>query len=88
MWHEMCDVIFILLVDINKIFHSFILLYEILNNNFLVSIFFLLLQFQHVFTGLEATKNHQGLVLFIEEDHYVTPDFYVMLKNMYRLKQR
>ncbi|XP_072026711.1 alpha-1,6-mannosyl-glycoprotein 2-beta-N-acetylglucosaminyltransferase-like [Amphiura filiformis] len=45
-------------------------------------------KFQNVFTGLEATKDHQGLVLFIEEDHYVTPDFYVMVKNMYELKKR
>lgn len=42
---------------------------------------------QHVFSGLEATKNHNGLVLLLEEDHYMAPDFYPMLQKMYQLKK-
>ncbi|XP_072177694.1 alpha-1,6-mannosyl-glycoprotein 2-beta-N-acetylglucosaminyltransferase-like [Diadema setosum] len=42
---------------------------------------------QHIFSGLEATRNHEGLVVFMEEDHYVAPDFYPMLQKMYTLKK-
>nr|XP_054765897.1 alpha-1,6-mannosyl-glycoprotein 2-beta-N-acetylglucosaminyltransferase-like [Lytechinus pictus] len=42
---------------------------------------------QHVFSGLEATKDHDGLVLLLEEDHYMAPDFYPMLQKMYLLKK-
>ncbi|XP_071827571.1 alpha-1,6-mannosyl-glycoprotein 2-beta-N-acetylglucosaminyltransferase-like [Apostichopus japonicus] len=42
---------------------------------------------QHIFTGVQATQNHNGLILLLEEDHYVAPDFYVMLKKMYEEKK-
>ncbi|XP_077992694.1 alpha-1,6-mannosyl-glycoprotein 2-beta-N-acetylglucosaminyltransferase-like [Glandiceps talaboti] len=42
---------------------------------------------QHVFTGLQATANHDGLVLLLEEDHYVVPDFLSTLKDMYTFKK-
>ena len=35
-----------------------------------------------VFDQLEATKRHTGLVLFLEEDHYVAEDFLYLLKKM------
>ncbi|XP_022101536.1 alpha-1,6-mannosyl-glycoprotein 2-beta-N-acetylglucosaminyltransferase-like [Acanthaster planci] len=41
---------------------------------------------QHVFGGLGVTKSHKGLVLLIEEDHYMTPDAYYLLQKMYELK--
>lgn len=40
-----------------------------------------------VFNELRATKNHEGLVLFVEEDHYLAPDFYEVLIKAYLLKQ-
>ena len=40
-----------------------------------------------VFDKLESTKNHDGLVLLLEEDHYVAPDFYEVLKKAYHLKK-
>ncbi|XP_002735827.1 alpha-1,6-mannosyl-glycoprotein 2-beta-N-acetylglucosaminyltransferase-like [Saccoglossus kowalevskii] len=42
---------------------------------------------QHVFTGLQATVSHDGLVLLLEEDHFVTPDFLSTLKVMYNFKK-
>lgn len=35
-----------------------------------------------VFNQLEVTRNHSGLVLFLEEDHYVAEDFIHILKLM------
>ncbi|XP_062139548.1 alpha-1,6-mannosyl-glycoprotein 2-beta-N-acetylglucosaminyltransferase-like [Drosophila sulfurigaster albostrigata] len=35
-----------------------------------------------VFNGLEITKHHKGLVLFLEEDHYVAEDFLHVLLLM------
>ncbi|KAG5673852.1 hypothetical protein PVAND_003863 [Polypedilum vanderplanki] len=35
-----------------------------------------------VFDQLEVTKYHKGLVLFLEEDHYVAEDFLYLLKMM------
>ncbi|XP_043232122.1 alpha-1,6-mannosyl-glycoprotein 2-beta-N-acetylglucosaminyltransferase-like [Amphibalanus amphitrite] len=35
-----------------------------------------------VFDQLEFTKNHSGLFLFLEEDHYVAPDFLHVLQLM------
>ncbi|XP_033633309.1 alpha-1,6-mannosyl-glycoprotein 2-beta-N-acetylglucosaminyltransferase-like [Asterias rubens] len=43
---------------------------------------------QHVFGSLGVTKNHNGLVLLIEEDHYMAPDSYYVLQKMYELKKR
>lgn len=35
-----------------------------------------------VFNQLEVTRNHSGLVLFLEEDHYVAEDFIHILRLM------
>lgn len=35
-----------------------------------------------VFNQLEVTRNHTGLVLFLEEDHYVAEDFIHVLRQM------
>ncbi|XP_066158685.1 alpha-1,6-mannosyl-glycoprotein 2-beta-N-acetylglucosaminyltransferase isoform X3 [Euwallacea fornicatus] len=35
-----------------------------------------------VFNQLEITRNHSGLLLFLEEDHYVAEDFIYILKLM------
>lgn len=40
-----------------------------------------------VFHDLRSTRNHQGLVLFLEEDHYVSPDFYEVIQKAYLLKK-
>ncbi|XP_063703413.1 alpha-1,6-mannosyl-glycoprotein 2-beta-N-acetylglucosaminyltransferase isoform X2 [Culicoides brevitarsis] len=40
-----------------------------------------------VFDGLEVTKYHTGLVVFLEEDHYVAEDFLYVL-NMMQQKSR
>lgn len=40
-----------------------------------------------VFHGLDSTSDHQGLVLFLEEDHYVSPDFYEVIQKAYALKK-
>jgi alpha-1,6-mannosyl-glycoprotein beta-1,2-N-acetylglucosaminyltransferase len=37
-----------------------------------------------VFNQLEITRNHTGLVVFLEEDHYVAEDFIYILKLMER----
>lgn len=37
-----------------------------------------------VFNQLEVTRNHTGLVIFLEEDHYVAEDFIHILKLMER----
>lgn len=39
-----------------------------------------------VFDELLATKEHNGPVLFIEEDHYVSPSFYNDLMQLHKLK--
>ncbi|XP_056642067.1 alpha-1,6-mannosyl-glycoprotein 2-beta-N-acetylglucosaminyltransferase-like [Diorhabda sublineata] len=40
-----------------------------------------------VFNELEVTKNHEGLVVFLEEDHYVAEDFIHVLKLMERSRK-
>ncbi|KAG8238734.1 hypothetical protein J437_LFUL018519 [Ladona fulva] len=40
-----------------------------------------------VFDQLEVTRNHTGLVLFLEEDHYVTEDFIHVLRLMERTRK-
>ncbi|KAI8485934.1 Alpha-1,6-mannosyl-glycoprotein 2-beta-N-acetylglucosaminyltransferase [Branchiostoma belcheri] len=40
-----------------------------------------------VFEGLKATRDHKGLVLFLEEDHIVSQDFYPTLELMAKLQQ-
>ena len=37
---------------------------------------------------LNATKTYMGPVLFLEEDYYVSPDFYHMLRLLYDSKMR
>ena len=37
---------------------------------------------------LNATKTYMGPVLFLEEDYYVSPDFYHMLRLLYDSKKR
>ena len=37
---------------------------------------------------LNVTKDYAGPVLFLEEDYYVSPDFYHMLKLLYNSKMR
>lgn len=37
---------------------------------------------------LNVTKDYTGPVLFLEEDYYVSPDFYHMLKLLYNSKMR
>ncbi|XP_031561260.1 alpha-1,6-mannosyl-glycoprotein 2-beta-N-acetylglucosaminyltransferase-like [Actinia tenebrosa] len=39
-----------------------------------------------VFDGLNITKNYNGPVVFLEEDHYASPDFYHVLKKLYETK--
>eukprot|EP00794_Sanderia_malayensis_P005539 gene5539-6224_t len=41
-----------------------------------------------VFDKLSVTKNSKGPVVFLEEDHYVAPDFYHSLMKLQELKQR
>jgi hypothetical protein len=39
-----------------------------------------------VFDGLNITKGYNGPVVFLEEDHYTSPDFYHVLKTLYTAK--
>lgn len=39
-----------------------------------------------VWEKVKVLKEHKGLVLFIEEDHYLSPDFYYVLKKMWNKK--
>lgn len=41
-----------------------------------------------IFDKLNATKNHNGPFIFLEEDHYVSPDLLFILKSMiaYKIK--
>ena len=39
-----------------------------------------------VFDSLNITRNYNGPVLFLEEDHFVAPDFYHMLHLLYERK--
>ncbi len=41
-----------------------------------------MLQINHVFDTLHVTRQHVGPVLFIEEDHYLVPDFIHVLNKM------
>ncbi|XP_005989562.1 alpha-1,6-mannosyl-glycoprotein 2-beta-N-acetylglucosaminyltransferase [Latimeria chalumnae] len=40
-----------------------------------------------VWERVKVLQDHKGLVLFIEEDHYMSPDFYHVLKKMWGLKK-
>ena len=41
-----------------------------------------------VFDRVREARNFSGYVLFLEEDHYVSPDFVVMAKKLQELKQK
>ena len=45
-------------------------------------------QMNHVFDQLSVTRYFNGLVLTLEEDHYVAPDFIPVLNQMYRMQKR
>lgn len=47
-----------------------------------------LLQVNKVFDQLNVTKSYVGPVLFLEEDYYVSPDFYHMLNLLYGNKMK
>lgn len=42
----------------------------------------------HVFDGLRVTRNHTGLVVFLEEDHYVVEDFLWSLSLMEKARMK
>jgi len=42
----------------------------------------------HVFDYLDVSRYYNGLVLLLEDDHYVIKDFIPVLHQMYRLRQR
>ena len=48
---------------------------------------FIYLQINHVFDHLEVTRHHKGPVLFIEEDHYLVPDFIYVLNKMFKFSE-
>ncbi|XP_062974580.1 alpha-1,6-mannosyl-glycoprotein 2-beta-N-acetylglucosaminyltransferase [Elgaria multicarinata webbii] len=41
-----------------------------------------------VWERVRALRDHPGLVLFLEEDHYLAPDFYHVLQRLWALRQR
>nr|XP_034996647.1 alpha-1,6-mannosyl-glycoprotein 2-beta-N-acetylglucosaminyltransferase [Zootoca vivipara] len=41
-----------------------------------------------VWERVRALRRHPGLVLFLEEDHYLAPDFYHVLQRMWAARQR
>jgi len=41
-----------------------------------------------VFDFLAVTRYYNGLVLLLEDDHYVVEDLIPVLRQMYRLRQR
>ena len=43
-------------------------------------------QINVVFDRIRETKNFNGTVLFLEEDHFVTPDFIVMTRKLEKLR--
>lgn len=40
-----------------------------------------------VFDGMKETRNFGGYVLFLEEDHYLSPDFIHVAKQLIKLKE-
>lgn len=40
-----------------------------------------------MFDKLLATRNYNGYVFFLEEDHYVSPDFLEVAKQLIELKK-
>lgn len=41
-----------------------------------------------VWERVQALREHAGPVVFLEEDHYLAPDFYHVLKRLWALRQR
>nr|XP_033809373.1 alpha-1,6-mannosyl-glycoprotein 2-beta-N-acetylglucosaminyltransferase [Geotrypetes seraphini] len=41
-----------------------------------------------VWERVKVLKDYSGLVLFVEEDHYLSPDFYHVLKNMWSKRSK
>ena len=46
------------------------------------------LKANHVFDYLSVTRYYNGLVLMLEDDHYVVKDLIPVLHQMYRLRRR
>lgn len=40
-----------------------------------------------VFDNLRVTRGYNGYMLFLEEDHYVAPDFIQVARQLIRLKE-
>ena len=40
-----------------------------------------------VFDGMRATKDFNGYVVLLEEDHYLSPDFLYMTEKLIALKE-
>ena len=40
-----------------------------------------------VFDGMQETENFTGYVMFLEEDHYLSPDFLYMTEKLISLKK-
>ncbi len=56
--------------------------------NFLSLFFeFVYIQVNTVFDNLNATKHFNGYVFFLEEDHYVAPDFLAVARQLMELRQ-
>lgn len=47
----------------------------------------LVFQSNMVFDGLRVTQNYSGYVLFLEEDHYVAPDFLQVARQLMTIKE-
>ncbi|XP_053462012.1 alpha-1,6-mannosyl-glycoprotein 2-beta-N-acetylglucosaminyltransferase-like [Nycticebus coucang] len=41
-----------------------------------------------VWERVKILQDYSGLILFLEEDHYLVPDFYHVFKKMWKLKQQ
>ncbi|XP_066134012.1 alpha-1,6-mannosyl-glycoprotein 2-beta-N-acetylglucosaminyltransferase [Saccopteryx bilineata] len=41
-----------------------------------------------VWERIKVLRDYAGLILFLEEDHYLAPDFYHVFKKMWKLKQQ
>jgi len=44
-------------------------------------------QISEIFDKLASTKHHTGQVIFLEEDHYVSPDIFWFLKKLTEFKK-
>ena len=40
-----------------------------------------------VFDGMEATRDFAGYVVFLEEDHYLSPDFLHVTEKLIAMKE-